>query len=428
MSSVSRKEWFRYGFSVFSYWLLILVFSGALVAAGAWVVSEQLGAIGTDREGGLAALGGFLAVVGVLVFGAGQAGLAYKLVADGVERGMPAGVSGTGSTSESGADERSLPTAVDATEGDDGATVADEPATEPSEPDTTEPGPADGRSSRESEQVGAVDGSTLSEADSEASTAPGDAATGGGPNDVATRNEPAQSGDQVGTDSSGGETPPTRSTGGQHASGSSAVPSGADESPEGESESAAENGERAQSDDSPVDVASESEIAEELGFGEEAGGQEPVEEPPADDPADPLSPGPVADDDDPLAPDSDFTPQDSSREGDEGSAASEQAGPEPAEETTEEAGPPDDRPDPGAASDGASDAQPVAERPTDIEPADDSPDETPPDDPFVDATSIDSVDDESSPNTDESVDADREDGPDWTTGDGHMDSPNSPEE
>jgi len=404
MSSVSRKEGFRYGFYVFSYWLLILVFSGALVAAGAWVVSEQLGAIGTDREGGLAALGGFLAFVGVLVFGAGQAGLAYKLVADGVERGMPAGVSGTGSTSESGADERSQPTAVDATEGDDGATVADEPATEPSEPnttatepsepDTTEPGPADGRSSRESEQVGAVDGSTLSEADSEASTAPGDAATGGG----------------------------------QHASGSSAVPSGADESPEGESESAAENGERAQSDDSPVDVASESEIAEELGFGEEAGGQEPVEEPPADDPADPLSPGPVADDDDPLAPDSDFTPQDSSREGDEGSAASEQAGPEPAEETTEEAGPPDDRPDPGAASDGASDAQPVAERPTDIEPADDSPDETPPDDPFVDATSIDSVDDESSPNTDESVDADRADGPDWTTGDGHMGSPNSPEE
>ncbi len=87
MASVSRKEGFRYGFYMFAYWLALVAFGGTLVAAGGWVVSEQVGAIGLDREGGLAVLGGFVAVVGALVLGSGHAGLVYKLVADGVAAG-----------------------------------------------------------------------------------------------------------------------------------------------------------------------------------------------------------------------------------------------------------------------------------------------------------------------------------------------------
>jgi hypothetical protein len=87
MASVSRKEGFRYGFYLFAYWLALVAFGGTLVAAGGWLVSEQVGAIGLDREGGLAVLGGFVAVVGALVLGSGHAGLVYKLVADGVAAG-----------------------------------------------------------------------------------------------------------------------------------------------------------------------------------------------------------------------------------------------------------------------------------------------------------------------------------------------------
>ncbi|MEF8885724.1 MAG: hypothetical protein V5A44_11465, partial [Haloarculaceae archaeon] len=97
MASVSRKEGFRYGFYIFAYWLVLLVFSAALVAAGGWVVSEQVGEIGVNREGGLAALGGFVAVLGVLVFGPGQTGLVYKVVADGVAAGAGSRDRGTSS-------------------------------------------------------------------------------------------------------------------------------------------------------------------------------------------------------------------------------------------------------------------------------------------------------------------------------------------
>ena len=95
MTSVSRKEGFQYGFYVFAYWLVLLAFSGVLVAAGGWIVSEQpLDAVGANREGVLVVLGAFVAFLGVLVFGSGQVGLAYKVVADGVRVGSGAGNAG----------------------------------------------------------------------------------------------------------------------------------------------------------------------------------------------------------------------------------------------------------------------------------------------------------------------------------------------
>jgi len=121
MTSVSRKEGFRYGFYVFAYWLVLLVFSAALVAAGGYIVEMQnLGDVGLNEDTALAVLGGFVGLLGVLVFGSGQVGLAYKLVADGVSVG-----SGAGNRGASGSVTDSEGTPV----GTDTPTAADEAAT-----------------------------------------------------------------------------------------------------------------------------------------------------------------------------------------------------------------------------------------------------------------------------------------------------------
>jgi hypothetical protein len=109
MTSVSRKEGFRYGFYVFAYWLVLLVFSAALVAAGGYIVEMQnLGDVGINEDTALAVLGGFVTLLGVLVFGSGQVGLVYKVVADGVSVGN----SVEGQASDTGPDPAASPAGV----------------------------------------------------------------------------------------------------------------------------------------------------------------------------------------------------------------------------------------------------------------------------------------------------------------------------
>ncbi|MFC7195641.1 hypothetical protein ACFQL4_15080 [Halosimplex aquaticum] len=120
MTSVPRREAFRYGFYLFSYWLVLVAVCGALVAGGGWLLSEQVknGSVSGNEDGALAAAGGFAAVLGVLVFGAGQTGIAYKLVADGAMAGVTRAVP-TGPASEADGE------AEDAAQDDaDGDTVA----------------------------------------------------------------------------------------------------------------------------------------------------------------------------------------------------------------------------------------------------------------------------------------------------------------
>ena len=155
MTSVSRKEGFRYGFSLFSYWLGLLVFSAALVVAGGWIVSQQVesGSVGVNEDGALAVLGGFVAFLGVLVFGSGQTGIVYKLVADGVEAGAVEALAGNGRPAELGGAAAKADTDRDTLEGDtdradDGPaapTATDErPQPAPRRPQATESqGPTD---------------------------------------------------------------------------------------------------------------------------------------------------------------------------------------------------------------------------------------------------------------------------------------------
>ncbi|PSQ28671.1 hypothetical protein BRD06_03865 [Halobacteriales archaeon QS_9_67_15] len=155
MTSLPRGAAFRYGFSLFSYWLVLVALCGALVAGGGWLVSEQVqnGGIGTNEAGALAAVGGFAAALGVFLYGAGQVGLAYKLVADGTSVGVARATTDS-LTSDAETDEE--PSSTDATDEaesetapavDDGGEQAQSVGTDESAIDRPEPRP---RAPRES--------------------------------------------------------------------------------------------------------------------------------------------------------------------------------------------------------------------------------------------------------------------------------------
>jgi len=210
--TVSRNDWFRYGFYVFAYWLVLLVVGGALVGGGGWVISEQVQNFGANEDRALAAAGGLVALLGLLVYGGGQVGLAYKLVADGVATGVALGNEDADSTGEE-------PT-VDAGDSEIG------------DQRETDSGRA-GRSRGPRKEPG----------------------SDGGGSGVADRSERAPTaGDAEPNDGSHTET-------------------GADHGvavPDAEATDARAGREDSRTSESPAEVASESDVAEELGFGSPA--------------------------------------------------------------------------------------------------------------------------------------------------------------
>jgi hypothetical protein len=236
MTSVSRKEGFQYGFYVFAYWLVLLAFSGVLVAAGGWIVSEQpLDAVGANREGVLVVLGAFVAFLGVLVFGSGQVGLAYKVVADGVRVGSGAGNAGP-SGSVRDPEEARVGTGAPTEQG------AGQPAVDTDEEPTEDTG--SGEATDTQRGVGDRPEETGSVQDDAGEPATGDddplgPATDDSRSGQPTRNEP--------TVVTGAE--PTADPGDEASAGD--PDAGEPSSEEGES---------------PADVVSDSEIADELGF------------------------------------------------------------------------------------------------------------------------------------------------------------------
>jgi len=262
MTAVSRKEGFKYGFYLFSYWLVLLAFSVALFAAGAALVDAQYGGSFADnQERVLAGLGGFVSFLGVVVFGSGQVGLAYKLIADGSRAGAAEVGEGNASPSESSPDE----------EGTDPAgsqAVATQPAAQPPEPVAREPQRPETPGVAATEQGGAPaarDARTPPQ-----TTGPDDspdpAAAADGPHGPAQRadsaNEPAPTDEPTTT----GEPTPAGGTDPVEHRETAADPP----EPGVEAGGAAEDGDPdapGEPRESPEDVASESEIAEELGFG-----------------------------------------------------------------------------------------------------------------------------------------------------------------
>ena len=175
MTSVSRKEGFQYGFYIFAYWLVLLALSGALVATGGWMISEQpLGAVGTNREGVLVVLGAFVAFLGMLVFGSGQVGLVYKVVADGVGAGSGAGnAASSGSVEDSEGARVGTGAPMDDAKGPD----AGRPAANADEDPAADAGPGEattGRAAGDRPGTGVSPGDDAGEAASAESESPAD--------------------------------------------------------------------------------------------------------------------------------------------------------------------------------------------------------------------------------------------------------------
>ena len=107
MTSVPRRAAFRYGFYLFSYWLVLVAVCAGLVAGGVYALDVGVsgGSLSVGEDGAAAAAGGFAVVLGVLVYGAGQTGLVYKLVADGARTGVAAAVAPSDDAASSATDE-----------------------------------------------------------------------------------------------------------------------------------------------------------------------------------------------------------------------------------------------------------------------------------------------------------------------------------
>lgn len=78
MVNVDAEDGIRYGFNLLKYLLLVFLASAFIMVIGGAITESS------------AILGGLIALVGFIVMTAGFAGLQYKIISDGVERGVRA--------------------------------------------------------------------------------------------------------------------------------------------------------------------------------------------------------------------------------------------------------------------------------------------------------------------------------------------------
>jgi|APHM01.1.fsa_nt_gi hypothetical protein len=76
MANVSPIDGIKYGFNLLAYFIAVLG-AGAVVSLIGWALRDTS-----------SILGGLVLLVGLLILFAGQAGVLYKVIADGVETGM----------------------------------------------------------------------------------------------------------------------------------------------------------------------------------------------------------------------------------------------------------------------------------------------------------------------------------------------------
>jgi hypothetical protein len=76
MANVSPIDGIKYGFNLLAYFVAVLG-AGAVVSLIGWALRDTS-----------SILGGLILLVGLLILFAGQAGVLYKVIADGVETGM----------------------------------------------------------------------------------------------------------------------------------------------------------------------------------------------------------------------------------------------------------------------------------------------------------------------------------------------------
>ncbi len=84
MTAVSVLDGIRYGFVLLVYFVAVFLVGGIVLGIGV-----AIGAGGANGDNGAFVLiGGLLALVGGLVVYAGLFGVLYKIIADGVKRGI----------------------------------------------------------------------------------------------------------------------------------------------------------------------------------------------------------------------------------------------------------------------------------------------------------------------------------------------------
>lgn len=87
MTSVGIREGIKYGFLLFGYFLGVFLGGGVIASIGVLLSGLSTGA-DVDSGGIIPMIGVFFIFVGGLVFCAGFFGISYKIIADGVKRGI----------------------------------------------------------------------------------------------------------------------------------------------------------------------------------------------------------------------------------------------------------------------------------------------------------------------------------------------------
>jgi hypothetical protein len=110
VTAVNVFDGIKYGFRLMGYILGVLVVGGIIMFVGVGIMSQADGGMYSEPNTGSLLLGGLLLLFGGATIYAGFMGTAYKVIADGVQKGNIAakGTSGVGAQSTSAGGKRGV--------------------------------------------------------------------------------------------------------------------------------------------------------------------------------------------------------------------------------------------------------------------------------------------------------------------------------
>ena len=88
MSAVNARDGIKYGFLLIGYVLGVAVIGSIVMTVGMMIFQSGTGGLYESSSPGIMLVGGIVALVGAVAMYAGFFGASYKIVADGVKRGI----------------------------------------------------------------------------------------------------------------------------------------------------------------------------------------------------------------------------------------------------------------------------------------------------------------------------------------------------
>lgn len=88
MSAVNARDGIKYGFLLIGYVLGVAIIGAIVMAIGMGIFESGSGGLYESSSPGVMLVGGGVALVGAVAMYAGLFGASYKIVADGVKRGI----------------------------------------------------------------------------------------------------------------------------------------------------------------------------------------------------------------------------------------------------------------------------------------------------------------------------------------------------